>query len=76
MFRIIHQIDIFARARLVQKRHVTENFPAKTGFIFEISIDISLLWIREFDWLYYRLLSADSQQLRISAHRASCLNLM
>ena len=43
MFRIIHQIDIFARARLVQKRHVTENFPAKTGFIFEISIDISLL---------------------------------
>ena len=29
-----------------------------------------------FDWLYYRLLSADSQQLRISAHHASHLNLM
>ena len=35
----------------------------------------SVLWIREFDWLHYRLLSADSQQLRIIAHRASRLNL-
>ena len=32
------------------------------------------MWIREFDWLYYRFLSADSQQLRISAHCASRLN--
>ena len=29
-----------------------------------------------FDWLYYRFLSADRKQLRISAHRASRLNLM
>ena len=31
------------------------------------------MWILEFDWLYYRFLSADRKQLRISAHRASCL---
>ena len=36
----------------------------------------SLLWIREFNWLYYHFLSADSQQLRISAHRVPRLNLM
>ena len=35
----------------------------------------SLLWIREFDWPYYRFLSADRKQLRISAHRAPHLNL-
>ena len=34
------------------------------------------LRIREFDWLYYCFLSADKKQLRISAHRASHLNLM
>ena len=31
--------------------------------------------LREFDWLYYRFLSADRKQLRISTHRASRLNL-
>ena len=33
------------------------------------------MWIREFDWLFYRFLSADRKQSRISAHRASLLNL-
>ena len=45
-------------------------------YVVLVQIYRSLLRIREFDWLYYRLLSADSQQLRISARRASRLNLM
>ena len=53
-------------------RHVTEYSPAKTGeYLRLVQIYRSLLRIREFDWLFYRLPSADSQQLRTSAHRAS-----